>query len=50
MKLGQISASLGSKKTETKTSAAPDPIEPVGSSGSLNKPVEEMSMEEIYNM
>lgn len=48
MKLGQISAQL-SAKPEIKTSAAPEPIEPVTASGSLNKSYDEMSMEEIYN-
>jgi len=48
MKLGQISAQL-TATTKTVTSAAPEPIEPVGSGGVSNKAAEEMSMEEIYN-
>lgn len=46
--LGRLSASL-SAQPQIKTSAAPDPIEPLSSGGSLNKDVGEMSMEEIYN-
>ncbi|MEE8207806.1 MAG: hypothetical protein V3T88_02435 [Nitrosomonadaceae bacterium] len=49
MKLGQISAQLSAPVTATKTSAAPDPIEPIESGSSLSKNVEEMSMDEIYN-
>ena len=46
--LGRISSSM-SAQPEIKTSAAPDPIEPLNSGGSLNKDVGEMSMAEIYN-
>lgn len=46
--LGRISAGMSAPKP-IKTSAAPDPIEPLNSGGSLNKDVGEMSMEEIYN-
>lgn len=49
MKLGQITAQL-SAKPEVKTSAAPEPIEPVSASGSLNKSYDEMTMEEIMNL
>ena len=47
MKLGELSARL-KQKPEIKTSAAPSPIEPVSSGGSLSKDIGEMSMEEIY--
>ena len=48
MKLGQISAQLSAQPVkEVKTSAAPEPIEPVSASGSLNKSIDDMSMEEI---
>ena len=50
MKLGQISAQLTATTKTVNTSAAPDPIEPVGSGGVSDTSVEEMSMEQIYNM
>ena len=48
MKLGEISAQLKNVKPTNKQSAAPDPIEPVKSGGSLNKSMDDMSMDEIY--
>jgi hypothetical protein len=49
MELGRISANMNTKP-EIKTSAAPNPIEPITSGGgSLGKDMGEMSMEEIYN-
>ena len=50
MKLGQISAQLTATTKTVKTSAAPEPIEPVNSGGISNKSQEEMSMEEIMNL
>ena len=50
MKLGQISAQLTATTKTVKQSAAPEPIDPVGSGGVSHKNEEEMSMEEIYNM
>ena len=50
MKLGQISAQLSAPIKTVKPSAAPEPIEPVNSGGVSNKTLEDMSMEEIYNM
>jgi len=50
MKLGQISAQLSATVTTNKTSAAPDPIEPIESGSSLSKKTEDMSMEEIFSM
>lgn len=50
MRLGEISAKLGAVQTKTVQSAAPDPIEPISSGGSLSKDMGEMSMEEIYNL
>ena len=47
MKLGELSARL-KQKPQIKPSAAPSPIEPVSSGGSLSKDIGEMSMEEIY--
>lgn len=47
VKLGQITAQLG--KPKVKTSAAPEPIEPVTSGGTVGKNLEDMSMEDIYN-
>ena len=47
MKLGELSARLN-MKPEIKTSAAPSPIEPLSSGGSLSKDMSEMTMEEIY--
>tara|TARA_R110000824_G_scaffold188319_1_gene369663 strand:+ start:9231 stop:9983 length:753 start_codon:yes stop_codon:yes gene_type:complete len=49
MKLGELSARLN-MKPQIKTSAAPSPIEPLSSGGSLNKDYSEMSMEEIYSL
>ena len=49
MRLGEISASLKATKPDIKTSAAPAPIEPITSGGSISKDVGEMSMAEIYN-
>jgi len=48
MKLGQISAQLATTKPTKQPSAAPDPIEPVKPGGTLNKKMEDMSMEEIF--
>lgn len=48
MKLGELSARLNTKP-QIKTSAAPSPIEPLSSGGSLKKDYSEMSMEEIYS-
>lgn len=48
--IGEISAQLAVTKPKIKPSAAPDPIEPVNSSGSIPKTMEDMSMEEIYNL
>lgn len=48
MELGRISANL-SAQPNIKTSAAPDPITPISSGGSLSKDIGEMSMEELYN-
>jgi len=51
MQIGAISVKLSATaKTEIQTSAAPDPISPVSSGGSVSKEVEDMSMEEIYNL
>lgn len=50
MTLGQISAQLDAKPKQVVTSAAPDPIVPVGSAGVSNRSQDDMSMEEIYNM
>jgi len=50
IQLGQISAQLTATPKTVVTSAAPDPIEPVGSSGISNKAQEDMSMSEIYAM
>jgi hypothetical protein len=49
MELGRISANM-SAQPNIKLSAAPDPIEPISSGGSLSKDLGEMSMDEIYNM
>jgi len=49
MKLGELSARL-KQKPQIKPSAAPSPIEPVSSGGSLSKDIGEMSMEDIYNL
>jgi prefoldin subunit 5 len=49
MKLGELSARLNIKP-QIKTSAAPSPIEPLSSGGSLKKDYSEMSMEEIYSL
>ncbi len=49
IKLGEISAQLTATPQTVKPSAAPAPIEPVGSGGVLNKAPEDMSMEEIFN-
>jgi chromosome segregation ATPase len=49
MKLGQISVQLSATVTATKTSAAPDPIEPIESGSSLSKKTEDMSMDEIWS-
>lgn len=46
VRLGQITALLG--KPKIKPSAAPEPIEPVNSGGTVGKDLENMSMEEIY--
>lgn len=48
MELGRISANL-SAQPNIKTSAAPDPITPISSGGSLSKDIGEMTMEELYN-
>ena len=48
MELGRISANL-SAQPNIKLSAAPEPITPISSGGSLSKDLGEMSMEEIYN-
>ena len=48
MKLGEISAQLKNVKPTNKQSAAPDPIVPVKSGGTLNKSMDDMSMAEIY--
>lgn len=50
MKLGQISAQLTATTKTVKTSAAPEPIEPINSGGVSTRNMEDMSMEEIYNM
>ena len=47
VKLGELSARLNIKPA-IRTSAAPSPIEPLSSGGSLSKDYSEMSMEEIY--
>jgi hypothetical protein len=49
MELGRISANM-SAQPNIKLSAAPDPIVPISSGGSLSKDLGEMSMDEIYNM
>lgn len=49
MELGRISANMNTKP-EIKQSAAPEPIEPITSGGSLSKDLGEMSMEEIYKL
>ena len=49
MELGRISANMSAQKP-IKLSAAPDPIAPINSGGSLSKDLGEMSMEEIYGM
>ena len=46
--LGKISANLNAKPN-IKPSAAPEPITPITSGGSLKKDIGEMSMEELYN-
>lgn len=48
MKLGEISAQLANVKPIKQLSAAPDPIEPVKPGGTLNKSLDDMSMDEIY--
>lgn len=50
MTLGQISAQLTATTKTVTTSAAPEPIEPINSGGVSNPSMEDMSMEEIYNM
>jgi hypothetical protein len=50
MKLGAISERLAAVKPNVTTSAAPDPIEPISSGGSISRDLSEMSMEEIYNL
>jgi len=47
MKLGQISAQLSATVNKTVTSAAPEPIVPVESGGSLSKSDEDKSIDEI---
>lgn len=49
LEIGRMSASLNKKKT-VKLSAAPEPIDPINSGGSLSKKIEDMSMEEIYRL
>jgi len=49
MALGRISSDLANAKPTIKPSAAPDPISPVDSSGSVAKSEDDMSMDEIYN-
>jgi hypothetical protein len=49
MELGRISANM-SAQPETKLSAAPEPITPISSGGSLSKDIGEMSMAELYSM
>jgi len=46
--LGEIAANLNAKP-KIKTSAAPEPITPITSGGSLKKDISEMTMEELYN-
>ena len=51
MQIGVISANLSATaKTEIQTSAAPEPISTISSGGTVSKEVEDMSMEEIYNL
>jgi hypothetical protein len=48
VQLGQLSAQLNNAKPPTQISSAPAPVDTVsGTAGSLAKPIEEMSMEEI---
>ncbi len=48
VKIGQITAQLG--KPKIKPSAAPEPIVPISPGGSVGKDLEDMSVEEIYNL
>jgi len=50
MQLGAISARLGAVKPNIAPSAAPEPIEPISSGGSVSKDIGDMSMEEIYGL
>jgi hypothetical protein len=50
MRLGEISVSLKATKPQIKPSAAPAPIEPLSSGGSISKDVGDMSMEEIMRL
>ena len=50
MQLGAISARLGAVKPNIAPSAAPEPIEPISSGGSVSKDIGDMSMDEIYSL
>lgn len=50
MRLGEIRAQLANPKPSSKPSAAPAPVETVTSSGSSDKDMSEMTMEEIFNL
>lgn len=47
LELGKIEARLSVKKSQN-TTQAPEPIKPVGGAGALDKKVEDMSMDELY--
>ena len=47
MRLGELSSSLKATKPQIKPSAAPAPIEPLSSGGSISKGMEDMSMEDF---
>jgi len=49
MKLGTLTTQFKAAETKPVTSAAPEPITPVGSGGVSTKAPEDMSMDEIYN-
>ena len=49
-KLGTLSAKLSATKQQPQISKAPDPVETIQGSGSLNKNLEDMSIEELMNV
>lgn len=50
IQLGMISSQLSNAKPTIKPSAAPEPIAPVNSSGSVATKMEDMSMDQIYEL